>query len=432
MFYGSAFKKEFELAKSYGWEFSTPASPQLNWNKFNQTREKEIARMEGIYRSVLKNSQVDFIPGRGILQRTEQGASQGNQEKAVQENKQRTKHGTSKNQKTVSVNGKLYQARHVLIAVGGRPERLNIEGADLCLTSDDMFSLKQQPKSLLILGAGYIGLEFASIFQSLGTRVSLFFRKPHILSGFDLDLRKHLQEELEKTGIHILSGRSPIKVQKNKGLLYVEDDRGEHCSAEQVLMATGRKANTEDLNLEAFDIKTTKGGKILVNSKFETSCPGVFAIGDSAELPYQLTPTALKEGMFVSEYLFSQKDKSTMNYESVPSAVFSQPEAAQVGLSEEQAQRQGFSLKIYESRFRPLKISLSDSKGKNYMKLVVCKKTDRVLGCHIVGEGAGEILQGFAIAVKNRLKKSDWDRTVGIHPTGAEELVCLRDLRKSN
>ena len=315
--------------------------------------------------------------------------------------------------------------------MGAWPYKLPIEGSHLSLTSNEIFSLKQKPKSLLVLGAGYIGLEFASIFKDFQTDVSVMFRKDLILSGFDQDLRKHLQNELIKKGIKMRSKRKPVKIEKKDNVFYVTDDQGGIWSGELVLMATGRKANTDSLNLNSLGIYT-KNSQIVVDKTFQTTCKNVFAIGDCTNQPYQLTPVALNEGIFVSEYLFSKNRRSDFNYENVPSAVFTQPEVGTVGLNEEQALEKGFEIKVYESQFRPLKLTLTKSLEKNYMKLVVCKKSDQLLGCHIVGAEAGEILQGFAVAVRNKLKKSDLDQTIGLHPSSAEELVTMRSPRPSS
>ena len=398
MLYASSFKKDCEVAKAYGWEFK---EAQINWERFNQTRNKEIDRLETVYGNILKNNNVDFISGAGTL----------------------------KDDHTVEVKGKLYRAKYILIAVGGRPSKLPIEGAEFSITSNEIFSLKKKPKSLLVLGAGYIGLEFASIFEGLGTDVSVMFRKDYILSGFDKDIREHLQSELLKKNVKLLPKRNSVKIEKKQETFFVTDDTGGIWSGDLVLMATGRKANTEGLNLSGVGINI-KNSQILVNEKLQTSCPSVFAVGDCTNQPYQLTPVALSEGMFVSEYLFSHKDKTDFNYESVPSVVFTQPELGTVGLNEEEALNRGFQIKVYESRFRALKLTLTELQEKTYMKLVVCKKTDRLLGCHIVGEDAAEILQGFAIAVKNKLSKADLDKTIGIHPSSAEELVTMRTARK--
>ena len=401
MVYASSFLKEFELAKEYGWRFSTV---QLDWEKMSAVREREIARLEALYGDILKNNKVDFISGRGVL----------------------------KDSHTVEVQGKLYRARYILIAVGAWPYKLPIEGSHLSLTSNEIFSLKQKPKSLLVLGAGYIGLEFASIFKGFQTDVSVMFRKDLILSGFDQDLRKHLQNELVKKGIKMRPKRKPVKIEKKDNVLYVTDDQGGIWSGELVLMATGRKANINSLNLSALGIQTRQS-QIVVDKTFQTTCENVFAIGDCTNQPYQLTPVALNEGIFVSEYLFSsKKQRSDFSYDSIPSAVFTQPEVGTVGLSEEQALEKGFEIKVYEIQFRPLKLTLTQSLERTYMKLIVCKKSDQLLGCHIVGAEAGEILQGFAVAVRNKLKKSDLDQTIGLHPSSAEELVTMRSLRPSS
>ena len=399
MVYASSFKKNFELAKDYGWQFNKD-SVSLDWEHFNRIKDKEIARLESIYNNILKTNQVDFFQG----------------------------HGSLKGPHTVQVGSQEYSARYILIAVGGRPFRLNIPGAEHCITSDEVFELKKQPKSLLVIGSGYIGLEFASLFKILGSDVSLMFRKDWILSGFDSDLRKNLQEELSKQGLKILSGREPALIEKKENLLEVKDRQARVFSVDQVLMATGRTANLQGLNLDSVGIQADKG-QIPVNSHFQTSCKSVYAIGDCSSQPYQLTPVALNEGIFLSEHLFNKSQK-TLSYEAVPSAVFTQPEAAVVGWSEEQALEKGFDVHIYESRFRALKLTLTQSSEKTYMKWVVCKKTDRLLGCHIVGENASEILQGFAVAVKNKMTKSQLDQTIGIHPTSAEELVTMRSPRK--
>lgn len=398
MAYGAEFSDHFKQARSYGWELG---KTQLNWKVFNQSRHNEIARLEGIYLNILKNNKVDFFPGRGHL----------------------------KDAHSVEVNGKVHTSRFILIAVGGWPSRLNIEGAELALTSNELFSLSEQPSSLLIIGAGYIGVEFASIFQGLGTKVQLMFRRDLILRGFDQDIRKVLQEELEKKNISILSGRNPVKLEKRKNQIHVTDDKGDIWNADAVLMASGRTANLKDLNLEALEIKTTAEGTIQVNENFETSCSGVFALGDCASTPYQLTPVATAEGMALSEFLFSKKSKK-LTYENIPSAVFTHPPVGTVGLTEEQALNENHELEVFETRFRPLKLTLTNETEKTYMKLIVNKHTRKVLGCHIVGEEAPEILQGFAVALRAGLTKEHFDQTIGIHPTSAEELVTLRTPRQ--
>ena len=397
MVYGSSFSEAFELSESYGWELS---SPRLNWEKFNRTRHQEIKRLEDIYQNLLKKSKVQNISGFGVL----------------------------KAPHLVEVEGKTYTSRSVLIATGGWPSFLSIPGSEYAITSNEIFSLKECPKSLLVIGSGYIGLEFASIFKGLGSQVRILFRREHILRGFDRDIRKALQGELEKKGIEMAFGRTPVKIEKLKRQFKVTDSDGGVWQGDLVLMATGRKANTEKLGLDDLGIKTNKNGTIPVNEQFETSCSGVFALGDCAETPYQLTPVATAEAMIFSERLFSNSQKK-MNYEAVPSVVFTNPPVGTVGLTEDEALAQKKEVIIYESCFRPLKLTLSKTESKTYMKLVVCRSSQRVLGCHIVGEGADEMLQGFAVAVKGGLTKEAFDETIGIHPSSAEEFVTMRTPR---
>lgn len=397
MVYASSFKTDFKIAQDYGWDLE---SPKLNWDKMQATRNKEISRLEACYRDILTKNNVQFVTGAGRL----------------------------KDEHSVQVQNKTYTAKYILIAVGAFPKTLSIPGSQYSINSNDIFSLKQQPKSLLVLGAGYIGLEFASIFAALGTKVSVLFRKSHILSSFDLDIRKHLQQELSQKGIRMLSNSQITKITKDSSQLQITDHQNNTWSEDLVLMATGRQANIQNLNLEALNI-TTQDSLIAVNNLFQTSCPSVFAIGDCIKNSHQLTPVALNEACFVSEYLFSKTDKSHFNYENIPSAVFTQPEVASVGLTEEQALKKSFQVVIYESKFTPLRLSLSKHKEKSYIKLIVCKKTDRLLGCHIIDHQAGEILQGFAVAIQNKLRKSDLDKTIGIHPSSAEELVTMRTPR---
>ena len=398
MVYASGFNKNFKLAQDYGWDIG---SPKLDWKHFIQTKDKEIDRLESIYQNILTNNKVSFVKGAGKIL----------------------------DPHTVEVEGKTYTARYILIAVGGYPLKLNIKGEEHAITSNEVFHLDQVPSSMLVIGAGYIGLEFANLFQALGSKVSLMFRKDKILSGFDKDVRSHLQDELLKQGVEILSKRTPVEIKKEGNCFTVQDDQNHLWKGDLVLMATGRKPHLKGLNLSSLGIQTNSGGYIQVNDNFQTSCPSIYAVGDCASKGYYLTPVALNSGMVLSEFLFgtsNDKSKKSFEFKNIPSAVFTQPEVATVGLTEEEALNQGYELKIYESRFRALKLTLTKSQEKSYMKWVVCKKTDQLLGCHVVGENAGEMLQGFAVAVKNKLTKAQVDQTVGIHPTSAEELVTMR------
>ena len=400
MSYGAEFSDHFRRARFYGWDLKEGS---LNWERFNKTRNNEIKRLEGIYAGLLKSKGVEVFSGKGRL----------------------------KDARSVEVNGKTYTARFILIAVGGRPSPLNVEGGEYALTSNDIFSLPKKPASLLVIGAGYIGVEFASIFQGLGTKVQLMFRRELILRGFDRDVRQTLQAELDEKGIDLLSGRFPVKLQRKENRIHVTDNKGEVWTASAVLSAVGRGAFVEQLGLKSLGIEQTEKGTIKINKRFETSCPGVFALGDCADTPYQLTPVATAEGMALSEFLFSKKPpEREITYENIPTAVFTHPPVAVVGLTEERALEQKLEIEVFESRFRPLKLTLTDEKEKTYIKLIVDKKSQKVLGCHIVGDGAPEILQGFAVALRAGLTKKHFDQTIGLHPTSAEELVTLRTPRK--
>ena len=399
MVYSAEFPKYFEYAQAYGWKTK---KPHLDWKVFNQNRNKEIKRLEGVYTRLLKNASVRLISGTGELVDSH----------------------------TVKVRGKFFTSRYILIATGARPRRLAIKGAQLALTSDDMFTLTKKPKSLLVIGAGYIALEFASIFNKLGTDVKVMFRRDKVLRGFDDSIREDLQNKLQDQGIKLLPGCVPLTIKKIPSGVCVVDNKKKQWNISEVLMATGRAPNTEELNLKAAGICTNKEGAILVNKKWATSCSNVFAVGDVASTPYALTPVAIAEGMALSEMLFAKKKNDTkkkFSYENIPTAVFTSPPVGTVGLTELQARQKGFQVTVYESRFRHLKLTLTSDPEKTYIKLIVCKKTDKVLGCHIIGVVADEILQGFAVAINIGLKKQQLDRVIGIHPTSAEELVTMRN-----
>ena len=401
MLEGAKLKEHIAYFSSCGWSVK---EPKLNWLTQKKLRDKELSRLESIYENMLSKTGVQVLKGRGKI----------------------TSHHT------VEVDGRPYTARFILIAVGGAPLALKVPGHKWAITSDDVFALKEQPKSLLIMGSGYIGVEFASIFNSFGTKVSLVFRKSQILRGFDKEVRAFLQAEMTKRGIEILPHTVIEKIDKKGQSLAVtlksntlKKDRHTK-TVDQVLLATGRKPRTENLGLESVGVKTNAQGEVKVNTCFESTVPHIYAIGDVANTPYQLTPVATAEGMILAEHLFA-KSKKKMNYDFIPTAVFSQPPVATVGLTEEQALEKNYKLKIYNSQFRPLKYTVTSMDKKTFMKIVVNKQTDRVLGVHIVGEDAPEILQGMAVALKMGAKKSDLDQTIGLHPTSAEELVTMRE-----
>ena len=398
MWEGAKLKEHTQYFSSYGWSV---AEPKLNWLTQKNLRDKELNRLESIYENMLSKKGVQVLKGRGKIIAPH----------------------------TVDVAGQQYKARFILIAVGGTPSALKISNYKEAMTSDDVFKLKAKPRSLLIMGGGYIGVEFASIFNSFGTKVSLVFRRDKILRGFDKDLRAFLQTEVAKSGVEIIPQTTIDRINKKENQLEVilKSNKNQQTKiVDKVLLATGRKPKTENLGLKSVGVKTNARGEIEVNQYFESSAPGIYAIGDVANTPYQLTPVATAEGMILAEHLFAQSKKK-MNYDFIPTAVFSQPPLATVGLTEEQALEKNHTLKVYTSQFRPLKYTVTSIDKKTFMKIIVDKKTEKVLGVLMAGESAPEIMQGMAVALKMGVKKSDLDQTIGLHPTSAEELVTMRE-----
>ena len=406
MLTGSKLPSFLKYLSSYGWSVKDYS---LNFQAQKSARDKELNRLEGIYENLLTKKGVAILKGKGKIVAPH----------------------------TVEVDGKTYTARFILIATGAEPTMLNVPGSEWALNSNDIFELKECPKSILIMGSGYIGLEFASIFKGFGSKVSLVFRKDKILRGFDNELRAFLQEEIIKSGIEVLphhtikhivkTEQASFKVTLNRLKKDLDPSQNKELvkTADKVLFATGRKPKTKDLGLESLGIKTNTKGEIEVDEYFETSVKNIYALGDCANTPYQLTPTATMEGTLLAEHLFSGS-KQKMNYNFIPTAVFSNPPVATVGLTEEQALKAGYQVKVYKSQFRPLKYTVTPLDKKTFMKMVVDEKTNKVLGMLMAGDEAPEIMQGMAVALKAGALKSDFDKTVGIHPTSAEEFVTMR------
>ena len=331
----------------------------------------------------------------------------------------------------VEVNGQRFSARHILVATGGRPIRPSIPGAELGVTSEAIFSMPTLPKRALVVGGVYIGLEFASIFEGLGVTVTLVHRGDHVLTPFDHDVRTHVEAQLRARGIDVQLRTELASITRtDQGLeatLVRRDGAREQTTlaTDLVLFATGRRANTQDLGLEALGVVTGAGGEVRVDLDFRTNVPSVFALGDVIDR-YQLTPVALAEGMALAKTLFGGQP-TRPDYDLIPTAVFTQPPVATVGLTEEAARaRHPDDVVIFRSTFRPMKSVLSGSPDRALMKLVVRRSTDVVLGCHVVAPDAGEIVQGFAVALRCSATKAQLDATIGIHPTAAEELVTMR------
>lgn len=392
--YAAEFSHAWEEATGYGWRL--PEAPRFDWPQLIQNKNREITRLNGVYQRLLEGAGVTIIAGMARL--------------------------TGPNQ--VRVGERHYSAAHILIATGGMAELPEIPGRELAITSDEAFYLPQLPGSVAVVGGGYIAVEFAGIFNGLGAKTHLIHRSGQLLRNFDHDLGATLCEEMAHDGIelhlHQQIERIDAGVAGRKRLLL---QGGEVIEVDQVLFATGRRPNSADLGLEALGVACTANGAIEVDAHYRTGVPSIFAIGDVLG-GWQLTPVALAEAMAVARTIVLNQP-SRADYDAIPTAIFSQPQIATVGLSEQEARRRG-AIRLFRSRFTPLKQTLSGRSTRTLVKLVVDAQSDRVLGAHMVGEGAAEILQGFAVAVKAGLTKRQFDATLGIHPSAAEEFVTLR------
>lgn len=397
MVYASHFPELFTDAEGYGW---SAVKSQLDWPKMITAVNNEVIRLNGIYQRMLDNSKVELLHG----------------------------HGKFIDHHTIQVGDRTVTADKILIAVGGVPVRPNIPGIEHALVSDDVFNLQAQPKRMVILGAGYIGCEFACIMNGLGTKVTQVIRPDLILRSFDNDLRSAVQDGMIHHGVEIINNTEDVSISKTDTGVAVTVNSKDGTSvilADVVsLAALGRKPNTANLGLENVDVKTHNGA-ILVNADSQTSVENIYSVGDCTD-NIQLTPVAINEGRAFADTMFGNKPR-TMNYADIPTAIFTTPEAATVGLTEEEAREMhGDAVKVYRSSFRPMYYVLPNKQEKTLMKLVVDPTTDRVVGAHMVGDHAAEIIQGVAIAVKMGATKADFDATVGIHPSSAEEFVTMR------
>ena len=392
--YASQFPEFFHASKGYGWTIQQPHS--FDWETLRNNKTQEITRLNGIYQQLLTNSGAQIINGRATLKGPQQ----------------------------VAINGQTYGAENILIATGGWPYIPEFEGSELAISSNEMFSLNQLPKQAVIVGGGYIAVEFAGILNGLGVQTDLIYRGDRLLKTFDPQCSDKVTEGMIAKGvnIHVKTEVSSISGKENN--LTVHLNNGQSIEAGIALYATGRTANTKSLGLENTAIKTQANGAIVVNDYFQTAEPTIYALGDVIDR-VQLTPVAIQESMLLLELLYGDSQPK-MDYANIPTAVFSQPELATVGLTEQQAKEQYSNIKVYESDFRPMFETLGQGEGRVYIKLIVDTATDRVVGCHMVGEHAAEIIQGIAIAIKAGATKTDFDQTMGIHPTVAEELVTLK------
>jgi len=393
MVYASSFSAAAADAGGFGWTVPTPT---FDWATLIANKDREIERLNGIYQGLLEGSGVRIINGRaGLLDRH-----------------------------TVEVDGDSYTSEKILVATGGRPFKSEVPGHDLSITSDEIFHLDRQPQRIIIAGGGYIAVEFAGILNGMGSEVTLVYRGPLFLRGFDDDVRTTLAEEMQKRGITLLFDTLIEKIDRSGSGLSATTNHGNVIEADQVLSAMGRRPNTAGLGLEEAGVELTGRGAVVVNEDLESSVKGIFAIGDCIDR-VALTPVALAEGMAIAESLFND-NPTVVDYTNIPSAVFSQPNIGTVGLTEAEARADGYDVEIYRSTFRPMVHTLSGRDEKTMMKLVVDRPTDRVLGVHMVGPDAGEIIQGMAVALKAGATKATFDSTIGIHPTAAEEFVTMR------
>ena len=393
--YGAHFAEDFEQASGFGWSLG---EANFDWATLIANKDREINRLNGIYRNLLVNSGVTLIEGHAKLTGPHE----------------------------VEINGQRHTAKHILIATGGWPQIPEIPGHEHAISSNEAFFLNELPKRVLVVGGGYIAVEFAGIFHGLGAQTSLLYRGDMFLRGFDGAVRKHLHEELTKRGMDVQFNADIARIDKQAdGSLKATLKDGRELIADCVFYATGRRPMLDNLGLENTDVKLDKRGFVEVDDLYQSAEPSILAIGDVIGR-VQLTPVALAEGMAVARRLFKPEHYRPVDYRMIPTAVFSLPNIGTVGLSEEQAIEDGHTVQIFESSFRPMKLTLTECQERTLMKLVVDADTDKVLGCHMVGPEAGEIVQGLAIALKAGATKQHFDETIGVHPTAAEEFVTLR------
>jgi glutathione reductase (NADPH) len=398
MVYASRFPKEFKAASGYGW---TVGESQFDWKTMITAVNNEVDRLNGIYQKMLDNSQVKVYEGRG----------------------------TFIDPHTISIGDEKVTADKILIAVGGKPDKPPIPGIEHAITSREIFHLEEQPSRIVIIGGGYIGVEFACVLNALGTEVTQIIRGDKILKGFDEDIRDEIQAGMEQKGIRIItkSDCDRLNIEKTDSGLKIQlvgEDTETIVTDAISLAATGRIPNLDGLGLENTKVEVVKGA-IAVNEYSQTAEENIYAVGDCTDR-INLTPVAINEGRAFADTHFGGQSRQ-MSYENIPTAVFSTPEAATVGLTETEARaKYGDAVKVYRSKFRPMYYTLPDMQEKTLMKLIVDTNTDKVVGAHMVGDYAAEIIQGVAIAVKMGATKAHFDATVGIHPSSAEEFVTMR------
>jgi glutathione reductase (NADPH) len=392
--YAAHFREEFEDAAGFGWD---PGERRFDWTTLLRNKDREIARLNGVYAKLLEEAGVEHIEGRARVV----------------------------DPHTVEVEGQRFTAENILVATGSWPSVPEVEGVEHAITSNEAFHIERLPARALIVGGGYIAVEFAGILHGLGVDVVQLYRGPLFLRGFDDDVRATLASEMRKKGIDVRFDARVAKIEKKASGLVATLEDGAVLETDMILYATGRLPLTRDLGLEDAGVELNAKGAVVVDAYSRSSVESIWAVGDVTDR-INLTPVALAEGMALAKTLYGG-EPTRPDYEDVPSAVFSQPAIGTVGLTEAVARERYGEIDVYRSRFRPLKHTLSGRDEQTMMKLVVDRASDRVVGCHMVGPEAAEIVQGFAIAVKCRATKAQFDATIGIHPTAAEEFVSLRE-----
>ncbi len=391
--YGAHFAETFQDAQGYGWSYH---NVDFSWSKLIKAKENELNRLETVYHRILKEAGVRELTGEGRLI----------------------------DHHTVEVEGTKFTAEHIVLAMGGWPQTPNIPGISNVITSNEALELEELPQQIAIVGGGYIAVEFAGIFNALGVDVKFIIRGENILRGFDSTVRTTLRDEMVKKGINIVSERQVTSISRKAKKFALRLDQGESIDADLVMYATGRRPNTANLGLEEAGVALSDDGAIIVDAYSKTAIDNIYAIGDATNR-ISLTPVALHEGMAITRTLYEQIP-TAVDYTNVPSAVFSQPPVCSVGMSEDEA-RQSHDLDVYVSNFKPMLHTLSGRDERAMMKIIVARQSDKVLGVHMVGPDAPEVIQGFAVALKSGATKAQFDATIGIHPTAAEEFVTMRE-----
>ncbi|MDO6591706.1 glutathione-disulfide reductase [Loktanella sp. D2R18] len=394
MVFASGYSEMFEDARAYGWDLTAGG---FDWSRFRGKLDAELNRLEGIYRKLLNGSDVEIFDARATI----------------------------KDAHTVTLStGRDITAKHILIATGGRPVVPDMPGSEHGITSNEIFNLDEMPKSILIVGGGYIASEFAGILNGLGVKVTQFYRGEQILRGFDGEARGLVADGMRAKGVDLHLGTNIVEMEKRDAGFWVKATCGGETMYDQVMFATGRAPNSDNLGLENVGVELGRKGEIIVDKFSQTKVPSIFAIGDVTDR-VQLTPVAIREAMAFVETVF-KGNPTAADHDLIPSAVFTQPELGTIGLSEEEAAEKG-PIEVYCSSFKPMNHSFAGREDRVLMKLIVCADTRKVLGCHIVADHAGEMIQLAGIAVKMGATKEDFDRTVAVHPTMAEELVTMKE-----